>query len=82
MVGIALLVVYLGSYIALSRKGFAEARSNGMSGFYFFTPENTHRWRQMNYACVALYYPLIAIEDWLGTGMPPGCEPMWGLSSR
>jgi hypothetical protein len=77
---VVLLAFYIGSYVVLSRRGFAEADAYAMKGFYFFPPENTDLWRQLNYGCVALYYPLIFIDEELGTGRSPAREPMWGLS--
>jgi hypothetical protein len=75
-----LLVLYVGSYVALSRRGYAEADRFGMTGFYYFTPEDTDSWRRRNYACVYLFWPLNAIDRWLGTGRWPASEPLWNLS--
>jgi hypothetical protein len=76
-----LLVLYVGSYYVLSRRGYAEAdRYNMDKGFYYFTPENTDSWRVRNYACVDLFLPLNAVDRWLGFGRWPACEPLWGLS--
>jgi hypothetical protein len=77
---IALLVLYVGSYLALSRLGFAQARAWGGKGFYFFTPRDSALWRVFNYGCVGLYYPLIVADNELGTGMWPAKEPLWGLT--
>jgi hypothetical protein len=51
-----------------------------MKGFYFFRPEDSNSWRIWNYGCVYFYYPLITVEEWLGTVDGIGCEPMWRLS--
>ena len=75
-----LTLVYVGSYIALSRAAFAEARRTGVAGFYFITPRDTDWWRCSNYGCVALYRPLIVLDNCLGTGRWPASEPLWGLS--
>jgi hypothetical protein len=75
-----LVVLYVNSYLVLSRRGFAEAHRWHMKGFYFFTPRNSDVWRYSNYGCVYLYYPLIMEDNILGTGMSPACEPLWGLS--
>jgi hypothetical protein len=70
------------SYVALSRHGFAVSKAFGIEGgFYFFAPEDTDAWRRMNYGCVYFYYPLIVIDNWIGTGKPIACEPMWRLSA-
>jgi hypothetical protein len=77
---ICLLAVYVGSYLALSRAGFAYADAYDMNGFYFSPPENSDRWRFWNYTCVRLYYPLILVDNWLGTGRAVGAEPTWSLA--
>jgi hypothetical protein len=75
-----LLAVYVGSYLWLSRRGYEEAERFNMCGFYYFTPEPTPEWRFKNYGCVRLFAPLNVLDCALGTGRPPGCEPLWGLS--
>jgi len=75
-----LLAVYLSSYAVLSRRGFDQSHLWDMEGFYFLPPENTDEWRFWNYALVRFYYPLILIDNWLGTGRPIASEPLWGLS--
>lgn len=75
-----LLLVYAGSYLALSRRGFASADRFGLRGLYFFEPRDSNAWRLANYGCVCAYYPLIKVDEWLGTGRPIGREPLWGLS--
>lgn len=78
---VGLLIAYLGSYLALSRRAFAESERLGCEGFYFFLPpKDTTTWRACNYGLVAFYYPLIMIEQWLGTGKCPAGEPTWKLS--
>ena len=80
--GAVLLLLYVGSYLVLSRRAFGEARSDNSTGFYFFQPQDTDLWRYSNGTCIYLYYPLLLIERWLGTGQWPSCEPMWGLSTH
>jgi hypothetical protein len=75
-----LLVAYVTSYIVLSRRGFAMSKALGCEGFYFFPPEDTDSWRRTNYGLAKFYYPLIVIDNWIGTGMPVGHEPLWKLS--
>lgn len=77
---IVLLLLYVGSYLVLSRQGFAQADKWDEKEFYFFQPRDSDRWRFSNYGCVCLYYPLIAVDCSLGTGRWPGFEPLWGLS--
>ena len=75
------LMAYVGSYAVLSRRGMAQSKAAGIDGLYFFPPEDTDSWRAWNYGCVTFYYPLIAIEIWLGTVKGVGCEPLWQLSA-
>lgn len=75
-----LAVVYVGSYLALSRRGFEESRRTNMRGFYFSRPRDSALWRWSNYGCVVFYYPLILADYHCGTGMVPAKEPLWGLS--
>ena len=80
LVGSVLLALYVGSYIWLSRRGYAEADQYSMGGFYYFFPENSNAWRAKNYGCVVLFWPLNAVDCALGFGRSPACEPLWGLS--
>ena len=74
------LATYIASYIVFSRIAFVKCETMGISGFYFFYPEDTNAWRIKNYTCVYFYYPLIVMDEWLGTGKAPGCVPTWKLS--
>jgi hypothetical protein len=78
--GSILIVLYVGSYFALSRRGYTEAERFNMRAFYYFTPENTRSWRQRNQACVYLFWHLNIVDQWLGFGKAPASEPLWGLS--
>jgi len=82
-VGIVLLVLllaYVGSYAVLSRRGMAQSKTMGFDGLYFFPPEESESWRRWNYGCVIFYYPLISIEEWIGTIDGIGSEPLWRLT--
>jgi hypothetical protein len=76
----ALLLLYVGTYVALSRRGYAEADRYNMKGFYYFFPEDSDAWRLKNYGCVCLFWPLNVVDQRLGLGRHPGSEPLWGLS--
>jgi hypothetical protein len=76
----ALLVVYVASYLALSRRGYAEARRWHVDGFYYFTPQDNDVWRAANLSCVVLFAPANGVGRLLGFGMPPGNEPLWALA--
>jgi hypothetical protein len=75
-----LLVLYVGMYMGLSRRGYAEACQYHMVGFYYFTPEDSDSWRFRNYLCVFLFYPLNVVDERLGYGIGPAKEPLWGIS--
>jgi hypothetical protein len=74
-----LLTLYVGSYLYLSRKGFAECAPFGIDALYFSLPENSREWERWNYGCVWFYWPLIKVDCWVGTGKQPGSVPLWGL---
>jgi hypothetical protein len=74
-----LLAVYAGSYLWLSRRGYAQADQHNLSGFYYFFPVNTDAWWYKNYGCVCLFWPLNVIDRSLGFGRHPAREPFWGF---
>jgi hypothetical protein len=80
MFGALLVLLYVGSYVALSRRGYAEADQYNMKGFYYFFPADSDAWRLKNYSCVYLFWPLNVVDRWLGLGRSPASEPLWGLS--
>jgi hypothetical protein len=80
VLGWFLLALYVGSYVALSRRGYAEADQYNMKGFYYFAPEESASWRFRNYACAYVFWPLNAVDRWLGLGRYPASEPLWRLS--
>jgi hypothetical protein len=76
----AFSLFYVGSYLVLSRRGFADADRTNTLGFYFFPPEDADARQHRNYACVYVYYPLIVVDQIAGTGRAPGKPPLFGLS--
>ena len=78
---LCLLAAYVTSYIVLSRVAIARCEAAGWEGLYFSPPEDTNAWRIKNYGCVYFYYPLIIIDEWMGTIKGIGCEPLWRLSA-
>jgi len=60
--------------------GMAEAKSYRAPGFWFLFPEDTDTWRFWNFGLYRFYYPLIFLDQKLGTGMPFAAEPLWGIS--
>ncbi len=74
-----LLLAYVSSYFILSRRGFAQADNWNAKGFYFVFPSRPAEWK-VNWCLVVVYYPLIVIDNMLGTGRPIGSEPIYRLS--
>ena len=77
---LGLFLVYVASYLMLSRRAFAQADEWDAEGFYFLAPRDSTAWRMSNYFLVFLYYPLISIDNALGTGRPIASEPLWNFS--
>jgi hypothetical protein len=77
---LCVLLAYVGSYIVLSRCGFAWSDTHHSAGFYFFPPDDSNTWRLANYGCVCFYYPLIVIDNWIGTGRLVAREPTFRMS--
>lgn len=75
-----LAMAYVGSYIFLSRQAFREADRHNMAGFWFVNPpRDSENWRSLNYGLARFYYPLIVVDNLLGTGRVVAAEPMWRL---
>jgi hypothetical protein len=78
---VASVVPYCGSYIYLSRRGFAAAARSNAEGFWFVRPRSSQSaiastW---NEALVVCYWPLLALDQACGTGRPAAAWPMSGL---
>ena len=76
----ALLCVYVGSYVILSRRGFDLSDQFDLRGFYFIPPEDTDEWRRAESDLRLLYLPLICVDYGIGTGRWPAPPPTWRLS--
>ncbi len=74
-----MIVLYIGSYLALSRAGFRFADRTNCEGFYFVEPHDEYDDR-VNHICVIVYYPLIFIDNLIGTGRSPASAPTRSLS--
>jgi outer membrane protein assembly factor BamB len=72
------VALYLVSYVLMSRVGFRYANMSESAGFYFVPPA-TPRGYAVHAFFVAAYSPLIALDNFVGTGRPPGEEPLWEL---
>ena len=79
-IGIVLLV-YVSSYLILSRRAFRNADRDNIEGFYFIVP-TTPAMFSIHRGLVYLYYPLIMIDTALGTGRAPANAPHFDLSFR
>lgn len=73
------LILWIGSYAALSRRGYAEADQWNSEGFYYFTPENTDAWRWSEAMCTCVFWPLNVIDRSIGLGRGHCAAPMWDL---
>jgi hypothetical protein len=76
---IFILFLYAASYYFFSRRGFAVSDRYNIEGFYFLKPFPTMQWRIVNYSMIIFYYPLILIDNSIGTGRCISKEPQWKL---
>ena len=76
-----LLVLYVGSYLILSRNGFRRADEREWIGFYFVEPDD-ERSDVVHLYLTRFYYPLILIDNLLGTGRRPACAPLRRFSGH
>jgi hypothetical protein len=79
VVAVIFLASYVGSYLVLSRRGYAHADEYGIKGFYYFDPMDNDAWRYKNYPCVILFWPLNTIDRAMGCGRHPAAEPLRGF---
>jgi hypothetical protein len=71
----------VGSYCALSRRGYAYADSVGSPGFWFVLPE-TKRDVKRNNDLIRLYYPLVKLEQVYGRRRYLAHEPCFFTPSE
>ena len=60
------LALYAGSYVGLSRRGYAEADEYKLDGFTYFCREDSEAWEFRNYSCVTLYWPANLFDRCIG----------------
>ena len=60
------LIAYVGPYYVLSRRGYAFADSVGAKAFWF-VPPNTQRDVKKNNDYIRLYWPLVCLEQFVGS---------------
>jgi len=68
------LVLYVGSYLVLSRRGMAEMKSYGMIAFFYVPADKAFaspKWEEAHYFLMRVYEPLNYIDCALGTGASP-----------
>jgi len=66
------LVIYFGSYAAISRMGMRRGDTLGVGGYYLVVPDSEFA-AVLNCLSVVVYYPAIVFEDLCGTAEPPLC---------
>lgn len=69
------LLLYVGSYLALSRAGYRHADEYNVKGFYFCTPDSQINAIAHETAGI-VYSPLIVLDVGLGTGRWPAKQPL------
>lgn len=72
-----MLVVYLTAYVALSRRGRAEAIRYRTEGFYYlplgtYSDANKKTWQFQEHALTILFWPVNQFESWLNPAMDHG----------
>ena len=77
----AVLLVYVTSFIAISRPAISTARSYNTTYYYFVSPRTNNGFRK-HWMLRLLFYPLWQIESAVGEGFEPArSQPMYDLSS-
>jgi hypothetical protein len=71
-------MIYVGSYLVLSRQGFRQADAARFDGFYFCAPHRPAA-DSINNGLDTLYWPLIRVDVSLGTGREAAKAPLRGL---
>ena len=80
LIGVALLLIlWISSYAALSRRGYAVAERSNSEGFYYFTPNHTDGWRRTEAICTCVFWPLNFLDRSVGMGREHSGEPLWDL---
>jgi hypothetical protein len=65
------VLLYVGSYLVLSRRGMADMEKYHLAGFFYVPTEKAFEsedWEQAHYRLAWLYRPLNSIDCELGTG--------------
>ena len=75
LITFVLLAIYATTYVILSRRGMAVARSLDLSGYYFAEPASPAG-EQLHLVCCYAFRPLVLIDRTLGTEMEPASLPL------
>jgi hypothetical protein len=76
---LTVVMIYLVSYGVMSRLGFYQADACNVKGFYFIPPTEKHS-SSVNRICRIIYWPLIKLDNLIGTGRKPADDPLEGLN--
>ncbi len=68
-------VLYVGSFLVLSRISIREAQRYHSHGYYFIEPINTSR-DHINFSLYAFYWPLVQIDYFFNGGIGPATPPL------
>jgi hypothetical protein len=76
LIAAVLCIVYVGSYLWLSRRAYTKWTLEDT--FYFADPSSESGWR-VHSLLYGIYYPLIKVDNALGTGRESGSQPLYDL---
>lgn len=75
------MVLYVGSFIALSRIGIREAQKYSSHGYHFVEPTSTTRDR-IHFSLWIFFWPLVQIDYFVNGGSGPAIPPLRDISSN
>ncbi len=71
---IAILTLYLGTFVGLKVRALRWSREYGLKGYYFLPPYEDNE--ELEYKIRAIFFPLILIDHYLITGDGPAAPPL------
>jgi hypothetical protein len=69
------VVLYVGSFLVLSRIGIREAQKYDSHGYYFIEPTNTSR-DHIHISLYVFFWPLVQIDRYINGGYGPATPPL------
>ncbi len=69
------VVLYVGSFLVLSRIGIREAQRYHSHGYYFIEPTNTSR-DDIHFSLYVFFWPLVQIDYFFNGGIGPATPPL------